>query len=145
MILMKLSQIWGQNPFFQLDFFSNISKTEFHPATASWINWAMGNPHSFLCTMKCRKHRWCLFKLSNKVPDGSSRVCCRLVALRNVVDAKSEHVCKIFRAPNIGIIRNLVKVCTNSNSFRFYHFLFQTQPQLTVKNLLIQNLHRTAK
>lgn len=112
---MKLSQIGGQNPFFQLDFFFNISKTEFHHATTSWINWAMGNPRSFLCTMKCRKHRCCLFKLSNKFPDGSSRVCYRLVGFTNVVNAKLEHVCKIFRATNIGIIRNSVKVCTNSN------------------------------
>lgn len=129
---------------FSIRFFFNISKTEFHHVTTSWINWAMGNPGSFLCTMKCRKHRCCLFKLSNKFPDGSSRVCCRLVALRNVVDAKSEHVCKIFQATNIGIIRNLVKACTNSNSFTFYHFLFQAQLHLTVRNLLTPNLHRTA-
>lgn len=99
----------------------------------------MGNPRSFLCTMKCRKHRCCLFKLSNKFPDGSSRVCYRLVGLTNVVNAKLEHVCKIFQATNIGTIRNLVKACTNSNSSEFYHFLlFQTQPHLTVKNLATQ-------
>lgn len=121
-------------------FFFNIPKTEFHHATTSWINWAMGNPRSFLCTMKCRKHRCCLFKLSNKFPDGSSRVCYRLVGLTNVVNAKLEHVCKIFQATNIGTIRNLVKVCTNSNSSEFYHFLlFQTQPHLTVKNLATWN------
>lgn len=90
----------AKNPFSQLDFFFffNISKTEFHHATTSWINWAMGNPRSFLCTMKCRKHRCCLFKLSNKFPDGSSRVCYRLVGLTNVVNAKLEHVREIFQA-----------------------------------------------
>jgi len=62
--------------------------------------------------MKCRKHRCCLFKLSNKFPDGSYHVCYRLVGLANVVNAKSEHVCKIFQAINIGIIRSLVKACS---------------------------------
>lgn len=123
---------------FSIRFFFNISKTESHHATTSWINWAMGNPRPFLCTMKCRKHRCCLFKLSNKFPDGSSRVCYRLVGLTNVVNAKLEHVCKIFQATNIRVIRNLLKVCTNSDSFGFYHFLFQTQPHLAAKNLATQ-------
>lgn len=63
--------------------------------------------------MKCRKHRCCLFKLSNKFPDGSYHVCYRLVGLTNVVNAKLEHVCKIFQAINIRIIRSLGKVCTS--------------------------------
>lgn len=35
-----------------------------------------------------------------------------LLVLTNVVNVKLEHVCKIFRAINIGTIRSLVKVCT---------------------------------
>lgn len=136
---MKLSQIGGQNPFFQLDFFLTSPKQS-----------STMRQHLELIELWAILVLFCvLWNVGNT--DAACLNCQTSFLMVALVSAADLLVLQMLWMQSWNMCAKYSKLQTSESSETrwrfeptltssgFHHFLFQTQPHFTVKNLLAQN------